>query len=356
MIETKNRNKHNRTGVNSHHCAGLFFILLSLLSYALLAEPACACVVVPHSIPDATAIPVTFSLPQSENFSPENKLMVDSVIIPLKRAGRLMLVEATVDGETGNLVFDTGANGLVFNSSYFRKHEKTGGSRTIGTTGALGIVEQITLDKIEFANLTYKKVRADVANLGHIENRRGVKILGLFGFNLIRDFEVHIDAKGNQMKLYRIDKNGRRTTAVGSAFKADISQKFSTMTNIILLQGKIGGKNLTFCFDTGAETNVISSYSGKNILSTLTITRRAGLSGVGSGRSEVLFGRMNDFSLGNRQMNGMEAIVSNLDALSEAYGTKIDGMLGFNFMEQGVVCINFARQEFGFQWTKGELQ
>jgi len=355
MTESKNSKKPGNSRLYASNFTGMFFLLLVLLLGPLPIESAFAEATNPGARPNVTALPVSFAFPQSENFSPENKLMVDSVIIPLKRAGRLLLVEATVDGESGNLVFDTGANGLVFNSTYFRKHEKTGGYSTMGTTGALGTVEQITLENIAFANLTYKKVRADVANLGHIENRRGVKILGLFGFNMIRDFEVHIDARGNQLKLYRVDKNGKRIVAGRSAFQADISQKFSTMTNILFLQGKIGGKNLTFCFDTGAETNVISSYSSKNILSTLTITRRAGLNGVGSGRSEVLFGRMNDFTLGNRQMNGMEAIVSNLDALSEAYGTKIDGMLGFNFMEQGIVCINFARKEFGLQLTKGEL-
>jgi hypothetical protein len=113
---------------------------------------------------------------------------------------------------------------------------------------------------------------------------------------------------------------------------------------------------LNFCFDTGAETNVINSYSNKNILSTLTITRRSGLNGVGSVKSEVLFGRMNDFSMGNRQLNGMETIISNLDALGDAYGTKIDGMLGVNFMDQGTVCINFVKKQFGIQFRKGEEQ
>ena len=334
----------------------MFFILLILQFGPLLVESASTIAGKPSPRPDATAIPVTFTLPQAECFSPENKLMVDSVIIPLKRAGRLLLVEANVDGQTGNLVFDTGANGLVFNSTYFRKYEKYGGTSTVGSTGAVGTVEQIMLDKIELANLTYRKVTADVTNLGHIENRRGVKILGLFGFNLIRDFEVHIDAPGNQLKLYRVDKAGNRITANKSIFKADISQKFSILSNILFLQGKIGGKNLNFCFDTGAEINVISSYSSKNILSTLTITRRSGLNGIGSTRSEVLFGRMNDFSIGNRPFNGMETIVSNLDALSDVYGTKVDGMLGFNFLEQGIVCVNFVRKEFGIQLMKGEAK
>ena len=32
----------------------------------------------------------------------------------------------------------------------------------------------------------------------------------------------------------------------------------------------------------------------------------------------------------------METIVTNLDDLSEAYGTRIDGMLGYSFLEQGI--------------------
>src|SRR5512138_3041409 len=40
--------------------------------------------------------------------------------IPLKRAGRLFMIEVVIDGITGNLIFDTGASKLVLNSTYFR--------------------------------------------------------------------------------------------------------------------------------------------------------------------------------------------------------------------------------------------
>ena len=305
-----------------------------------------------HIEPIISSLPRFFS--QSENYSPENNLKADSVVIPMKRAGRLLLIEAIVDGEIGNLVFDTGANGLVFNSTYFRNHVKSKGLNSNGITGSVGLVEQIVLDQIEFSDLIYKKIRVDMTNLGHIENRRGIKILGLIGFNLLRGFEIVIDSNNNQLKLFRIDKTGNRLSSNSSAFVADQTQKISTNSNILFLEGKIGGKTLNFCLDTGAETNVISSYANKNILSTLTITRRSGLKGTGVAGSEVLFARMNDFALGGRQIKGMETIISNLDALSEAYGTKIDGMLGYNFMEQGILCVNFTRKLFGIQFTKGE--
>lgn len=329
------------------------FLILVLTFPLLVASPDPA---IRNNITAFTGIPspVVAALFQTISYTPENNLKIDSVIIPLKRAGRLLLVEANVDGETGNMVFDTGANNLVFNSTYFRNHVRSDVISSNGINGPVGTVEQITIDKIEFANLTYKKIRADMTNLGHIENSRGIKILGLFGFNLIRDFEIILDAKGNQLKLYRIDKTGNRIVSDQSKFRPDYSQLFKTNSNILYLQGKIGSKILNFCFDTGAETNVINSYSSKNILNTITITRRSGLRGAGSSGSEVLFGRMNDFTLGSKQINGMETIISNLDALSEAYGTKIDGMLGFNFIEQGILCINFVKRQFSIQFTKGD--
>jgi predicted aspartyl protease len=307
-------------------------------------------------LPNENIIPIynSISTTESGSYSPEFNLRADSVVIPMKRAGRLFLIEATVDGEKGNLVFDTGANGLVLNNTYFRNHVKSGGVSSTGITGAVGMVEQISVGKIEFADLTYNNLRADVANLGHIENRRGIKILGLLGFSMIKDLEIVIDSENSELKLFRIDKKGNRLNNSSPVFKPDYVQKIEGNSNILFLKGTIGGKPLNFCFDTGAETNAISSDSNKKIMSTLTITRRTALKGAGSAGSEVLFGRMNDFVIGNQPIPNMETIITNLDALSEAYGTHIDGMLGYSFLEHGIICVNFVNKQFGIRFTKGE--
>ena len=291
---------------------------------------------------------------QSNTYSPEFNLNSDSVVIPLKRAGRLFLIEAVIDGQTGNLVFDTGANGLVLNSTYFRNYTKSGSSTSNGITGSVGPIDQIAVGKLEFSNISYKNISADLVNLGHIENRRGVKILGLIGFSMMRNLEIIINPINSELKLIRIDKRGERVNRTLAEFKNDFTQEIEGNTNIIFLRGKIAGKNLNFCFDTAAETNAISSDSNKSILSTLTITRRSTLKGAGAARSEVLFGRMGNFSIGEKEIKEMETIITNLDALSEAYGTKTDGMLGYNFLEQGTFCINFVKKQFGIRFTKKE--
>ena len=101
----------------------------------------------------AANVPVFHSIPALlvESYTPEFNIKSDSVIIPLKRAGRLFLIEARIDDEVGNLVFDTGASGLVINNTYFRNHLKSGGAVSHGITGAVGTVEQISIGQIEFA-------------------------------------------------------------------------------------------------------------------------------------------------------------------------------------------------------------
>ena len=277
--------------------------------------------------------------------------------IPLKRAGRLYMVEANVDGQTGNLIFDTGASTLVLNKTYFRKYamfEKPSGG---GITGTTGTGAQIKVNRIDISGLYYENVNADVADLAHIENRRGVKVLGLFGLNMIDNFEVIFDAFNNQLQLNRIDKNGNCLNQETKGIKFDLSQKIETSHNIMLVKGLVGEKPLNFCLDTGAETNVVSSDVSKKVMSTIEITRRSNVTGSGSAATEVLYGIMKDFLFGNQQLATMETIVTNMDAVSEAYGCKIDGLLGYDFWGKGVYRINIKKEEISIAIRKkGESQ
>ncbi len=274
----------------------------------------------------------------------DNNDLPDPLVIPLKRAGRLFLIDATIDGVTGNLIFDTGSRNLLINSTYFRDHVSSRQISSKGITGDVGEVRKINLGKVEFASMEFSNLTAETANLGHFENLRGIKVLGMLGFSLIRNHEIVIDPLRNELKLYKIDGAGRRLNHSDDAFIAHHSQKIESNLPVLFLKGRIGGKTLNFCFDTAAETNVISSGAGKNVLSTITITRRTSLKGAGTGVREVLFGRMNDFTLGEKSLGNMETVITNLFALHEVYNTPIDGILGQSFLEHGIVCVNFVNR------------
>jgi predicted aspartyl protease len=269
------------------------------------------------------------------------------VTIPLKRAGRLLLFEGTVDGVIGNFILDTGSSGLVLNKTYFRNcmiiDDEEGG----GVTGSTGVIARINVKRLLVAGLIYMNISADVTPLGHLENRRGVKILGLFGMSLLKNLEIVIDSRNNELQLYKLDKNGNRVGTPSAEVKFDITHKIEQYRNIMFVKVSIGGKLLDFCLDTGAESNVLSIDAPKQSLGTVTITRRSNLQGVGSDDGEVLFGTMNDFILGNKKFISMETILCSLKALSNKYGYPIDGMLGYDFFTTGKIYINLVKKEMG---------
>jgi hypothetical protein len=208
----------------------------------------------------------------------------------------------------------------------------TVGGKGGGITVSTGTIQHVQIKNVDVAGLSYRDLTVDVTNLGHIETRRGVKVLGLFSLSMLKGLEMVIDLNHNELRLYRLDKTGNRISVQQNEFNADITEKVELYHNILFVKAKIGGKVLDFCLDTGAESNVLNSYASKKVLSTVTILRRSDLVGAGSGEAEVILGKLNDFTLGERPIPGMQTIIASLDALSATYGYTIDGVLGYDFL------------------------
>jgi predicted aspartyl protease len=174
-----------------------------------------------------------------------------------------------------------------------------------------------------------------------------VKILGLFGMSILKNLELVIDLRNNELQLLKLDKNGNRLEVNFPKVKFDLVQKVEEYRNIMFVKATVGGKILDFCLDTGAESNVISIDAPKKVLNSITITRRSSLNGVGTTEGEVLYGTLNDFVLGARQIGSMETILCSLTAMSRKYAYPIDGMLGYDFFAKGKIYINLVKKEMG---------
>ena len=278
----------------------------------------------------------------------------DMLVIPLKNAGRIYMIEAIIDNQEGNLIFDTGASDLVLNSTYFRKYLKQGTSDPGGITGGAGTAERILTSNMIVSGLRYTNVSALLSNLSHIENRYGVKVLGLFGFSLLKDFEVVIDIHNNELRIYRTDNSGNRTSVSDKLFRSNHSQKIEESKNIVFLLGNVGGKTMKFCLDTGAETNAVDLTCPEKVLQSISVMSAAKLSGAGTSKSQVLVGKMDELKLGAYSLRNMTTIITRLDALENAYGQLMDGVLGFDFLARGPVCVNFKKMQLEMEILKEE--
>jgi len=280
---------------------------------------------------------------------------LDSTTIPLKQAGRLFLIEASIDGQIGNFVFDTGSTSLVLNKTYFRNYARSGRSAG-GISGTNSPVEHTRVRQLDFAGISLYNLNADIVSLGHIENRRGIRILGLLGMDVLKNFEMIIDFRAQTLVLHRINRKGDKINSEVEVFTPDLLCKVLSRNDIMYIKADVGGKTLDFCLDTGAESNILCSSCRKGILSTVNISRRTSLTGIGGQSADVFFGSMSDFNLNNTRFEPMQAIITSLAALSATYDFPIDGVLGYDFFAKGTISINLVKRKLGIKFYNSPKQ
>lgn len=271
--------------------------------------------------------------------------------IPFSRAGNLIIIKAKIDTIEGNFVLDTGAPNLILNMTYFRDYPAAHYSQDEpgGITGTVSSTFPANISNLSFGPVKYYKLEADRINLGHIEDSKGIKILGLLGLQLFKQFEMIIDYEKRLIYLHLITRKERGIACHSPLLKDTAAYStcpVTIMENKLLTFGYMPGKKLTFVIDTGAETNVLDSRLPNKVFENISITRRIMLAGTGSKKIEALYGFMKVIKIGKQDLTTLPILVTNLEKMCDSYNRCIDGILGFDFL---------SLQKIGFNFVSGKM-
>lgn len=277
----------------------------------------------------------------------------DVLAIPLKRVQNLYMVEARVDSLVGYFILDTGAPHLVLNRTYFNKGRTAPGATQYGINGGANTVLNTVVDTLSVGELFYTLVDADIVNLGHLENARGVRILGLLGASLFSSMEMELDLLHDIMYLYRLDDQGNRLAPADSTLP-DLEIPLEVDNNILFLYGRIAGKKMRFCLDTGAERNVLSNTVSNKVLSHFSLTTRGQLAGSGNSATPVLNGIIDSVSIGSSTFGNMPFLLTNLSYLELVYNTTLSGIMGYDLLIQGRTVINMRKKKLTMYFYRPE--
>ncbi|MGC4103539.1 aspartyl protease family protein [Ferruginibacter sp.] len=269
-----------------------------------------------------------------------------SCVIPFSRAGNLILVRATADTTDGNFILDTGASGLVLNLTYFRSYTNTDlvNEEANGITGAVATVTRTTVKEFTFGCMKSTANSADLTNLGHLENSKGVKILGLIGLSMLLQFEMIIDYENNLIYLHRIAKKEAKQyrstqledTAAYTVVPIEIwNDKLTTFSFL-------AGKKLRLIIDSGAESNVLDSRLPSKIFDNVEILRRIQLLGANDKKVEAVYGNLSNLIIGNQNTGSLPVVITNLEKACMSSNVCIDGILGFDFLSLHKIGFNFV--------------
>jgi hypothetical protein len=297
----------------------------------------------------ALAVPIRFDPPHAITIRFDPVISSDSAscVIPFTRIGNLILIQAKADDSIGFFVLDTGTPGLVLNLTYFRRYPSTNRGESGGVTGSVAAAAQTSVDSLRLGPVHYYHLDADLINLGHIENNKGVKIFGLLGMRLFEHFEMIIDYEASVIYLHLIDK---KETATYRNPQLQDATAYSTIP-IDIEEGKIivymylKGRKLKFIVDSGAETNVLDSRLPAKVFEQVEITRRVKLNGSGSEKIEALYGDIKGLTIGDRELGSLPILITNLESMCDAYNNCLNGMLGFDFLSLHKIGFNFVNRK-----------
>lgn len=273
---------------------------------------------------------------------------VNTIYIPFTLVGQLIMVQAQVDTVSGYFMLDTGSEKLVLNQEYFASDAKGRTVASVGNTGAVTAVVEREVDSIRLDQLVVHDLSAHLVDLHHIELKKNVRMIGILGYEVYKDFEVFIDFQNKVIVLTRVNRKGMRIDTLAPFEVPYDSLDFDLRHHLIVLEAKVNSVKLDLILDSGAELNLIDRRVNRRVLDNFTIIKRVNLLGVGKKEVEVLAGELYDVQCGNQHSAKMNTLLTSLDEINTAFEVNVQGVLGYEFLKKRRVLINYQKRKLYF--------
>ena len=274
--------------------------------------------------------------------------------IPFRLVGNLIIVKGNVDGKEGNFIIDTGAPTLVLNQNKLRYYTKSS-RNSLGVTGNIpGMYEKRTR-KVKLADAVFSNIDALVMDLTHLEAVRNIPILGLIGYKVLKKYEVVFDFENRTLVLYTLGKKGRALAdSEGLRLAPTDSVSFRIIGHLPCVKGQLDGKKTTFGIDSGAEINMINHKLKGAFGKSFSADKNIDIYGLGKRKINAETGILKYFWIEGIKFDEMTAIMTNMDHFQPIKDFKLDGLLGYEFLRQRKLSINFRKKKVFFWDLKEE--
>lgn len=237
-----------------------------------------------------------------------------------------------------DFILDTGAGTSLLSTDLANQLKvKIIGSKDGHSAAGKVSVSLAKVDLLAVGEAKLGDVDTGVFNLDHIAKAIGSRIDGDLGYNFLKHFRLTIDYRTSEMRLE--DPKRIESFARGAVTEVPI-RLASPSKPLILVDVHAGGQGpFQFAIDTGTSTTAISPE----------LAKRLGVesSPVGAGTTggaPVAFsgGSIPSFQLGGAKMAKMPVVVADFFAtLSSAVGAPLDGIVGYNFLRNYKVVIDY---------------
>ena len=256
----------------------------------------------------------------------------------------LILLPVQVNGSGPfEFILDTGAGTSLLSSDLAKQLEmKIVGSKEGQSAGGKVAVSLAKTDSLAVGEAKLHDVDVGIVDLAHIGKTIGAKIDGDLGYNFLKQFRLTIDYCNCEVRL----DDPKRVENFGRSAKTEVPMRLASPAKpLILVDVHANGRGpFQFAIDTGTSTTAITPELAKQLgIKSSPI----GPVTTGGAQVDVTSGRLQSFQIGGAKIDNMAVVVADFFAmLSSAIGAKLDGIVGYNFLRNYKVVIDYPGETF----------
>jgi predicted aspartyl protease len=242
-----------------------------------------------------------------------------------------------------DFILDTGAGTSLLSAELAQQlNVKVLGTKEGQSAGGKISVSLAKVDSLAVGQAKIDEVEVGIVDLSHITKAIGTKVDGDVGYNFLKHFRVTIDYQTGEIRFddpKRIE-NFRRPS------KTEIAMRLASPAKpLLLLDVHANGRGpFQFAIDTGTSTTAIAPEVARQL--EIEGSPMGPLS-TGAAQVQVTAGRLKSFQVGDARVDDLVVVVADFFAmLSQAVGAKLDGIVGYNFLRNFRVVIDYPNEKF----------
>lgn len=265
-------------------------------------------------------------------------------VIPFRIFKGLMIIQAKVWGQSGNYIFDTGIPDMILNTQHFDPPSRRESSGHYGVAHIKMYLNDLTLWG-----------DAELVDLELIENGKRMTIHGMLGLHALREYEVVVDYRNQEIQLYQLERKGAQQEVMESAETGE-TLDLQWLEHIPYVSARVNGRDLLMGLDTGAEITTVSEKLLPSIAPKGSDHELKFLVLLGSASTPTLDIVSTNVQVGSFALPEVATGFISMHHLNELSGPKIDGLLGLNFLRHFKIRLNFKKKKMYLRKVDQEEQ
>ena len=256
----------------------------------------------------------------------------------------LILLPVHVNGSGPfDFILDTGAGTSLLSSDLAKQLKvKIVGSKEGQSAGGKVAVSLAKADSLAVGDTELRDVDVGIVDLAHIGKTIGATVDGDLGYNFLKHFRVTIDYRACEIRF----DDPKRVENFGRSAKTEVQMRLASPAKpLILVDVHANGRGpFQFAIDTGTSTTAITPELAKQLG---VAGSPIGLGTTAGAHVDVTAGKLQSFQIGGARIDNMTVVAADFFAmLSDAIDAKLDGIVGYNFLRNYKVVIDYPGETF----------